>query len=67
ISWLWWQCRRDRLIRDEVSTDEVRRLTRRLNPGIAAYAVAILARLERLEGDRAVELHVVGQAGAHRL
>ncbi|MFM8560983.1 MAG: TMEM175 family protein [Solirubrobacterales bacterium] len=42
ISWLWWQCRRDRLIRDEVSTDEVRRLTRRLNPGIAAYAVAIL-------------------------
>lgn len=42
ISWLWWQCRRDQLIREEVSTDEVRRLTRRLNPGIVAYAAAIL-------------------------
>ena len=42
ISWLWWQCRRDKLIREEVSADEVRRLTRRLNPGVPAYAVAIL-------------------------
>ncbi len=40
LSWLWWQCRRDRLIREEVSGDEERRLTRRLNPGAAAYVVA---------------------------
>lgn len=42
LSWLWWQCRRDVLIREEVSEDEMRRLTRRLNPGMPAYAVAIL-------------------------
>lgn len=42
LSWLWWQCRRDRLIRDEVGPEEVRRLTRRLNPGAAAYVVAIV-------------------------
>lgn len=42
LSWLWWQCRRDHLLRDEVSPNEVKRLTRRLNPGAPAYAVAIV-------------------------
>ncbi len=40
LSVLWWQCRRDRLLREEVEPAEVRRLTRRLNPGAAAYVVA---------------------------
>ena len=42
LSWLWWQCRRDHLLREEVAPDEVKRLTRRLNPGAPAYAVAIV-------------------------
>lgn len=42
LSLLWWQCRRDKLLREEVEPDEVRRLTRRLNPGAAAYVVAIV-------------------------
>jgi len=42
LSWLWLQCRRDVLIREEVTPDEVRRLTRRLNPGMPAYALAII-------------------------
>lgn len=41
LTWLWSQCRRDMLVREEVSPDEVHRLSRRLNPGIVAYAVAI--------------------------
>lgn len=42
LTWLWSQARRDGLLREEVSPDEVRRLSRRLNPGIFAYAVAIV-------------------------
>ena len=41
LSWLWWVASKDHLIRTEIDREDLSRLTRRLNPGVLLYVIAI--------------------------
>ena len=42
LTWLWNVCTKDHLIRPEIDRDDLSHLTRRLNPGVLLYVVAIV-------------------------
>ncbi len=42
LTWLWRVCTKDHLIRPEIDRADLKRLTRRLNPGVLLYVGAIV-------------------------
>ena len=42
LTWLWSVCTKDHLIRPEIDREDLKRLTRRLNPGFLLYIAAII-------------------------